>query len=354
MRKHVLALLAATALASVAVPAAAQAVNERQADIEQRIDTGIRNGALTQAEAARLRAELREIANIEARYRRDGNLSAAERIDLDRRLNQLSQSVRTERTDQQSDRGWVGVNQRQAQLERRIDNGVRTGPITRAEAARLRAELRQIAMREQQYRRSGGSLTTWERQDLDRRFDELSRSVREERNDRDDRGWVGINQRQAQLERRIDNGVRTGAITRAEAVRLRSEFRRIDMLEQQYRRSGGGLTQWERQDLDRRFDELSRSVREDRNDRDHRGWESINQRQAALDRRIEAGIRSGSLTRNEADKLRYQYREIVALEATYRRTEGRLTARERQDLDQRFDELSRRIRDERRDGQTRN
>ena len=84
--------------------------------------------------------------------------------------------------------------------------------------------------------------------------------------------WQSINSRQANLDRRIDQGVRNGSLTRAEAVRLRSEFRQIAYLESRYRRSNG-LSNWERQDLDRRFDRLSAKIRYERHDRqDYRGY----------------------------------------------------------------------------------
>ena len=106
-------------------------------------------------------------------------------------------------------------------------------------------------------------------------------------------GWQNINQRQAQLDRRIDQGVRSGQLTRGEAIRLRTEFRGIADLEVRYRRSAPGLTANERRDLDRRFDMLSRKIRYERADRERPGadnsWWSINQRQATLDRRIEIG-----------------------------------------------------------------
>src|SRR4051794_17021499 len=66
--------------------------------------------------------------------------------------------------------------------------------------------------------------------------------------------WQPINQRQANLERRIDQGVRSGELNGREAVRMRSQFRDIERLEAQYRRSGGRLTAYERADLNRRFD----------------------------------------------------------------------------------------------------
>lgn len=82
--------------------------------------------------------------------------------------------------------------------------------------------------------------------------------------------WQSINQRQANLDRRIDQGVRSGELTRPEATKVRGEFRTLARLEDQYRRSGGGLTARERADLDARFDRLSQRVRNQKHDRQAR------------------------------------------------------------------------------------
>lgn len=81
--------------------------------------------------------------------------------------------------------------------------------------------------------------------------------------------WQSVNQRQANLDQRIDQGVRTGQITRPEAARLRGEFKSISRLEASYRRSNG-LSPRERADLDARFDRLSRQIMAQKHDRDHR------------------------------------------------------------------------------------
>ncbi|HVK43251.1 MAG TPA: hypothetical protein VM471_12280 [Phenylobacterium sp.] len=87
---------------------------------------------------------------------------------------------------------------------------------------------------------------------------------------RDQRGgWMNINQRQAKLDHRIDQGLRNGTITRREAYRLRSEFQTIARLEHRYRVNG--LSNWERTDLDRRFDALSSRIRWERQDGDRYG-----------------------------------------------------------------------------------
>lgn len=81
-------------------------------------------------------------------------------------------------------------------------------------------------------------------------------------------GWNSINARQANLDRRIDQGVRNGSLSRREAARLRSEFGSLVRLEASYRR--GGLSRWERDDLNRRFDRLAAQIRNERRDGDNR------------------------------------------------------------------------------------
>lgn len=78
----------------------------------------------------------------------------------------------------------VGIDARQAMLAQRIDRGVRNGSITRREAARLNAELRDIERAEWTFRRSRPGLTQREIAQLDVRLDRLAALVRMERNDR--------------------------------------------------------------------------------------------------------------------------------------------------------------------------
>jgi hypothetical protein len=101
------------------------------------------------------------------------------------------------------------------------------------------------------------------------RFDRLSAQIRYERNDRQERNtWQPINQRQRQLDNRIDHGIRSGALNRNEAYRLRAEFNQIAALEARYRRNG--LSIQERRDLDRRFDRLDSRLEASLTDWDRR------------------------------------------------------------------------------------
>lgn len=121
MKKILLSIAAVSAVAA-AVPAVASAQaygydrgpdrgyhqdvgGDRVARLDQRIDVGIRNGALTRNEAWRLKGDLRETARLESRYRR-GGLSGWERADLDRRYDRISAQIRYERHDRDYGNGY--------------------------------------------------------------------------------------------------------------------------------------------------------------------------------------------------------------------------------------------------------
>ncbi|MGZ3276201.1 MAG: hypothetical protein ACXU82_20990 [Caulobacteraceae bacterium] len=76
--------------------------------------------------------------------------------------------------------------------------------------------------------------------------------------------WQPLAQRQEQIERRIDDGVRTGELTRREARGLREQFNGLLRLENRYRRDG--LNGRERADLQRRYDALAARVRFEKHD----------------------------------------------------------------------------------------
>ncbi len=79
----------------------------------------------------------------------------------------------------------------------------------------------------------------------------------------------------------------------------------------------------------------------------HNGWQNISQRKYQLDRRIDVGERNRQLSRREATRLRAELNALVRLERTYIR--GGLSARERMELDRRYDRLALQVRAERRD-----
>lgn len=72
-----------------------------------------------------------------------------------------------------------------------------------------------------------------------------------------------------------------------------------------------------------------------------------------LERRIDRGYRSGQLTRHEANRLSVQLTDLRQRTRYYWRTDGRMTHRERRDIEIRYDRLSYAIRAQIRDDDTR-
>ena len=78
--------------------------------------------------------------------------------------------------------------------------------------------------------------------------------------------FAPLNQRAQMIQMRIDQGIRSGALNRREAVNLQNQLRGIQKLEYRYSVSGGRLDMRERADLNRRYDVLSSKVRFDKHD----------------------------------------------------------------------------------------
>ncbi|HEX8069070.1 MAG TPA: hypothetical protein VF546_03900 [Pyrinomonadaceae bacterium] len=80
-----------------------------------------------------------------------------------------------------------GINAREHRQQERIRAGVRSGELTRAEAARLEAEQARIRVYEAYARRSGGELTARERLRLERSLNHSSRDIYRQKHDGQDR-----------------------------------------------------------------------------------------------------------------------------------------------------------------------
>lgn len=171
----------------------------------------------------------------------------------------------------------------------------------------------------------------------------------------------GVNQRQHHQQQRIQQGVQSGELTRGETRRLETEQRGIRQEERAYK-ADGQLTRTEREDLHRDQNHASRDIYRQKHDvqdrpstagRDpgvnepHRNQRQHNQRD-----RIAQGVRSGSLTKDEAKGLRDEQRSIRQEERQYK-SDSLLTRGERKDLRQDLNVASRSIYSEKHDAEVR-
>lgn len=79
------------------------------------------------------------------------------------------------------------INSRQRHQEVRIRQGIRSGELTRREAARLEAREGRIRAQEYRYRTSGGSFTPRERAKIQHRLNHTSRDIYRQKHDRQNR-----------------------------------------------------------------------------------------------------------------------------------------------------------------------
>jgi CRISPR/Cas system-associated endoribonuclease Cas2 len=162
-----------------------------------------------------------------------------------------------------------GVNHRQHHQGHRIQQGAKSGELTRGETHRLRTEQRHIRHEERAYK-ADGHLTRAERADLHRDQNHASRDIYRQKHDAQHRPPAamrdpGVNARQHNQHDRVAQGVRSGSLTKDEAQGLRAEQRAIRQEERQYK-SDGTLTRDERKDLHQDLNAASRSIYSEKHD----------------------------------------------------------------------------------------
>ncbi|MEK6410763.1 MAG: hypothetical protein AABN34_27885 [Acidobacteriota bacterium] len=82
--------------------------------------------------------------------------------------------------------GPRGINKREYREQQRINQGIRSGELTRREAARLEAGLARIRIHER-FARADGNVTPRERARLERELSRESRAIYRQKHDAQDR-----------------------------------------------------------------------------------------------------------------------------------------------------------------------
>lgn len=152
----------------------------------------------------------------------------------------------------------------------------------------------------------------------------------------------GIDRAQQDIRARIQQGINNGQITQQEAQALYQQERSIQFREIRLKQDGRASPQ-EREAIRRELEAMSADV--DRmltNNRGNNGrmhTPGIDNREARISARIDAGVASGQITRREAKKLHQRERDIQRLERNYK-SDGRVTQTERRRLQQDLNKLN--------------
>ena len=167
---------------------------ERNVYQQQRIEQGLRDGSLTVQEAAQLERGQSQINRMESRAAADGRVTDAERARINEAQNRQSDAINRERNDNQrgnpnshSAQRMADDVQRNANEQRRIADGVRSGQMTTREAARLEQGQSRISGMEARAGRDG-RIDRYEQHRIQGAENHQSRAIHHERNDGQRRG----------------------------------------------------------------------------------------------------------------------------------------------------------------------
>jgi chromosome segregation ATPase len=160
-----------------------QQIGKRIAELQQRIDEGMRAGTLTPAESKNLQSKLDKIReHVDKAQGKRYGLSDGEVKSVNNRLDALSKDVYREKHDLQTTRTGDQITHRINEMKKRIESGYRDGSLTGSEAKSLQARLDGIQDHFERAQKRG-----FGEQDIraiDRKLDVLSKDISKERHDR--------------------------------------------------------------------------------------------------------------------------------------------------------------------------
>ena len=140
-----------------------------------------------------------------------------------------------------ADRSMSGPNGREANQDQRISNGLKTGQMTSGEAAR--ADRTQAGIDSQVHSdraANGGTLTSQEKQQVTGEQNAASRQVYNEKHNANTITPNAVDNREANQQQRVANGLRSGQETSGEAARANARQSGVDQEVHNDRVANGG------------------------------------------------------------------------------------------------------------------
>jgi len=233
--------------------------------------------------------------------------------------------------------GIVNIDQRQAQLERRIKDAVNAGRLTRAESQTFLDDLDKIADIESTFKASSDSLSTWESLKLVFQLDTLSRRLEQSLRDRTVSS-ADLDSRLTEIEWRLNDAHVSRRLTEQEATEFSYEINRVKLRKDSVG-ANGVVSDNESLKLALALDTVSSRMEATMHDRQYQ-MPNIDKFQADLEKRIGEGTASGKIDAKEADELRQEFQRISNHEAKLKRFGRPLTSVESLELALELEKLS--------------
>ena len=181
-----LALGAITMVAMAQNTAPSPVINQRKDNQQERIGQGVENGSLTANETKNLEKKETRINREENRMKSDGNFTAAERARIHNQQSHVSKQIYNQKHDAQvqnvNPKSEVG--QRQRMQQERIGQGIKSGQLTPAEAARMENQEKHVNREVARDRAAnGGTLTPAERARVNHQQNKVSKHIYRQKHD---------------------------------------------------------------------------------------------------------------------------------------------------------------------------
>lgn len=163
---------------------------------------------------------------------------------------------------------WAGpadqIRGRMDGLQRRIDEGAKSGTLTVQEVQKIQNKLNAVLKSFDRAVQNG--LSQSEIKHFNQRLDDLNKELSKEKHDLESTRSAGRIEKQiGELQKRIDTGSRVGSLTPVETKKLQS---RLDAVRSQYDRAqkDGRLSDAEIRSIRTKLDNLSKSINKERQD----------------------------------------------------------------------------------------
>lgn len=319
-------------------------LDNRQVQIEKRIRDAVSSGRLSWAEGDVYLKQLASIEKAEADFKvSDNKLTTWESMRLSLDLDKLSRDLETHMRDRKT--GSVDLATMQADLLRRLTDGLATKRLTQQEYDELKYEFDRAAALEAMYRQSDNRLDYEESLKVALELDRLSNRLERGLHDRD--VTIGdADARQAELDKKISDGLASGKLTGDEAQQLRNQFNAIAEREAAIKASSHRITPEDRLslliDLERLNNQieikLANSVTSNSADSSQ-----LDSKRSRIESLISDALVQGRLTPLEAQQFKTQLDRIQFLVREMGANDGTLSPTEQQTISIEFSMLDTRI-----------
>ncbi len=175
--KKIKLLFAGAILFGIGISTANAQVKPRVENQQDRIHQGVKSGELTKREAADVREDQKDLHQDVKLAKADGNITPGERKIISKEENQNSREIyRLKHNSRDKNTVVAPVKPRVENQQDRIQQGVKSGELTKKEAADVREDHKEL-QQDVKLAKADGSITTGERKVIAKEENKDSREI---------------------------------------------------------------------------------------------------------------------------------------------------------------------------------